>query len=78
MRSRTANHYRDLLARNPSASIGFTLAASAVYAARYGVCEADHHATPEWHEIASAVKARYGENLTVAEVIAAMDAKAQP
>jgi hypothetical protein len=33
---RNAQHFYRLLDQNPDASVGFTLAASAVYAARYG------------------------------------------
>ena len=36
---RNARHYRSLLDRNPNAGVGFSLAAAAVYAARFGVCE---------------------------------------
>lgn len=69
---RDARHYRRLLDQNDSASIGFTLAAAAVYAARYGQCEADDHATEEWKQIARHLKADYGENLTTDEVRAEM------
>ena len=31
-------HYRKMLAKNPNASIGFTLAACMIYAAIYGQC----------------------------------------
>lgn len=65
---RDANHYRRLLDENPNAQVGFTLAASAVYAARYGSCEAADHGTDEWREIARDLKARYGENLDADEV----------
>jgi len=37
---RDANHFRKMFDDNPGAGIGFSLAASAVYAQRYGVCEA--------------------------------------
>lgn len=61
-----------MLAENPSASVGFTLAAAMVYAARYGVCETDHHGTDEWKTIARRLRAEYGETLTVTEVTAEM------
>lgn len=69
---RDARHYRRLLDNNPNASIGFTLAASAVYAERYGVCEAEHHSSEEWKQIARNLKADYGETLTPDEVRAEM------
>jgi hypothetical protein len=65
---RDANHYRQLLDQNPSAQVGFSLAASAVYAARYGSCEAQDHGTDEWREIAHDLKSRYGENLDASDV----------
>jgi hypothetical protein len=65
---RDANHYRRLLDQNPGAQVGFTLAASAVYAAHYGSCEAQDHGTDEWKSIARDLKARYGENLSDDEV----------
>jgi hypothetical protein len=69
---RDKQHFLNMLDRNPSAQVGFALAAAAVYAARYGVCEAKHHNTKEWKEIAHALKAKYGESLSVDEVRAEM------
>lgn len=65
---RDKQHYLRLLDQNPSASVGFALAASAVYAARYGSCEAPDHGTEEWREIARDLKSRYGENLDTDQV----------
>lgn len=65
---RNATHYRNLLDRNPSAGVGFSLAAAAVYAARFGFCEAEQHATDEFRDIARDLRTRYGENLTTYEV----------
>jgi hypothetical protein len=73
---RDATHYRNLIARNPNASVGFTLAASAVYAARYGICEAAHHGTEEWRTIARELKAQWGETLSTSDVLAEMDVEA--
>jgi hypothetical protein len=70
---RDKQHYLDLLDKNPNASVGFSLAAAAVYAARYGICEAEHHGTEEWRGIARALKSKYGENLTVDEVRAEIE-----
>jgi len=71
---RNEQHYRDMLTRNPSAGVGFTLAAAAVYAARYGFCEAEQHTSQEWKTIARRLKSEYGETLTVDEVTREMDA----
>jgi hypothetical protein len=72
---RNEKHYRNLLRSNPSAAVGFTLAASAVYAARYGACEAEHHGTDEWKQIARQLKSDYGEQLTADEARAEMDSE---
>jgi hypothetical protein len=69
---RDAKHFRELLSRNPAASVGFSLAASAVYASRYGTCEAGDHSTDEWKQIARDLKSRYGDNLTIDDVRAEM------
>jgi hypothetical protein len=57
-----------MMRRNPGASVGFSLAAAAVYAAQHGACEAEHRSTDEWRAIARDLKSRYGESLTPAEV----------
>jgi hypothetical protein len=72
---RDAQHYSGLLDQNPSAQVGFSLAASAVYAARYGSCEAADHGTDEWGQIARDLKSRYGESLSADEVRAEMKRK---
>ncbi len=65
---RTKKHYEDLLNRNPNASIGFTLAAQAVFASRHNAFTADDNGSDEWRTIARNLKSRYGENLTVDQV----------
>jgi hypothetical protein len=69
---RDRKHYLSLLAQNPGATVGFTLAASAVYAARFGECEDEHRGTEEWATIARDLKSRYGENLDGDQVRAEM------
>lgn len=69
---RDAKHFKNLINKNPNASIGFTLAASAVYASRYVLCENEHHGTPEWKQIARDLKSKYGETLTAEETLAEM------
>lgn len=70
---RDERHYRRMLEQNQSASIGFTLAAAMVYAARYGACEPADHATDEWKSIARNLKSKYGEQLDHDEVESEMD-----
>jgi hypothetical protein len=65
---RDEQHYRRMLEQNQNASVGFTLAAAMVYAARYGICEPEHHATEEWKTIARRLKSTYGENMEVGEI----------
>jgi hypothetical protein len=65
---RDKQHYLNMLDQNPDAQVGFTLAASAVYAARYVTCEPADHGTQEWSAIARDLKSRYGENLSTDDV----------
>jgi hypothetical protein len=69
---RDAAHYSKMMSDNPSAGVGFTLAASAVYAARYRICEAERHGTEEWRAIARDLKNRYGETLNTDAVVREM------
>lgn len=73
---RNKKHYQDMFDRNPDATVGFSLAASAVYAARYGVCEDEHRGTEEHAAIARALRTKYGDEITIAEVTRAMTATA--
>jgi len=69
MRARTKKHYENMLAKNPDTSIGFTLAADMVYAARHELIDTPKaHAEEEWKNIAINLKRKYGEILTVNEV----------
>jgi hypothetical protein len=70
---RTEQHFRKMLEQNPNASIGFTLAASMIYAARYGTCEAEHHGTDDWNNIARSLKSRYGETVPADDVSTEMN-----
>lgn len=65
---RTKHHYESMLDKNPDASIGFTLAADMIYAARHGAVTPEDRGTDEWKNIARMLKKRYGENLTVEKV----------
>lgn len=63
-----------MLSENPNASIGFSLAADMVYAARHDVINrSGTHGGHEWRAIALNLKSKYGENLTVDEVRTEMD-----
>lgn len=65
----TLSHYQKLLADNPNTSIGFTLAADMVYAARHGVINrSEAHDSDEWQNLARMLKSKYGENLSVEDV----------
>jgi hypothetical protein len=73
---RDEQHYRALLDADHAATVGLALAASAVYAAAHGQCEAADHATDAWREIARRLRARHGEAMSAAEVLAEMDGAA--
>jgi hypothetical protein len=78
MTERNAQHFRAMFTAHPTARIGFVMAASAIYAQRHGICEAEHHEDREWWEIARALKSRYGDTLTVNEVLLEMDSGGSP
>lgn len=70
---RTLTHYQKILSGNPDTTIGFTLAADMIYAARHGMIKrSEAHGSDEWKTIARNLKSRYGENLTVDDVRAEM------
>ncbi len=70
---RDKQHYRKMLAENPSASVAFALAACMVYAARYGMFDNNDRSSGEWKTIARRLRAEYGENLNANQVTAEMD-----
>jgi hypothetical protein len=69
---RDAAHYRRMMMENPDASVGVSLAAAAVYASRYGVCEASDR-NDEYRDIVRSLKRAYGETLDAPTVLEAMD-----
>jgi hypothetical protein len=76
---RTKKHYEDMLDKNPDTSIGFTLAADMVYAAKNGsIKRGDDHGGVEWKNIARLLKSKYGETLSADAVRAEMDAIIEP
>lgn len=79
---RIKKHYENLLNQNPNATVGFTLAAQAVYAAKNGNYpgpnESDGTDVSAWKSIARELKSKYGENLTVEQVREEMAAVIEP
>ena len=70
---RTKKHYEKMLSENPNATIGFTMAADMIFAARHDfINRADDRGGDEWKNIARNLKSKYGEVLTVDEVRAEM------
>ena len=67
-----AEHYWNLLSRKGEATVGFALAASAIYAAKFGVCGSQEIMDEKWLRIAATLKATYGNNLTAEQAIAEM------
>lgn len=65
---RDKKHYEGLLQQNSRATVGFNLAAAMVYAARYGICEAEHYSTDEYRRIARDLRQKYGDVLNCGEV----------
>ena len=50
---RTLTHYQKILSGNPDTTIGFTLAADMIYAARHGMIKrSEAHGSDEWKTIA--------------------------
>ena len=65
----TIAHYEELLTSNPRTTIGFTLAADIIYAARNGAIKrSEARGGDEWRTIALNLKRKYGESLSVDEV----------
>ncbi len=79
---RTKKHYENLLNQNPNTTVGFSLAAQAVYAAKNGNYpgpnESDGTDVATWKNIARELKSKYGENLTVEQVREEMAAVVEP
>lgn len=69
----TEQHYRKLIAENPYATVGFILAARAVYAARYGAYDSCNGGSPRFNSIAKKIANRYGEALNTNELKLEMD-----
>lgn len=77
---RNKKHYENLLNQNPNASVGFPLAAQAVYAAKNGLFyqNDDDFNDATYRTICRSLKSKYGENLTVEQVREEMAAVVEP
>ena len=72
---RTKKQYEKMLSENPNTTIGVTLGADMVYAARHDVIHrAEAHGMDEWRTIVRDLKSTYGECLSVDEVRTEMGA----
>lgn len=71
--TRDAAHYRKMLSENPDTTVEVSRAAAAVYAARYGVCEAEDRDSAAYRQMCRELKQRYGEYLSASDVLAEMD-----
>ncbi len=71
--ARDAQHYQNMMRENPDTSVGVSLAAAAVYAARYGICEAEDRDSAAYRQILRDLMSRYGESLSASGVLAEMD-----
>lgn len=77
---RTKKHYENLLNQNPNTSVGFSLAAQAVYAAKNGMFDQndDNFDDATYRTICRSLKSKYGENLSVDEVRTEMASAIEP
>jgi hypothetical protein len=73
--TRDEHFYRTLLSHNSDAEVVVSLAASAMYAAKYGACEPADRTRLEYKILLRKLREKYkGRNLSVSETIAEMDA----
>ena len=72
---RDEHFYRNMLNNESGAEINVALAASAVYAAKFGVCEPADKTRLEYKQLLRKLREKYKErNLSVNETIKEMDA----
>lgn len=69
----TEKHYRDMVCDNPHATVGFVLAARAIYATRHGSFDTRDGDTRQFRDIATELANKYGEALTTNEMKLEMD-----
>ena len=66
--------YRNMLSHESGSEINISLAASAVYAAKYGACEPADKTRTEYKILLRTLREKYeGRNLSVSETITEMD-----
>ena len=66
--------YRNMMSHEEGAEIGVSLAASAVYATKYGACEPADKTRLEYKQLLRKLREKYkGRNLSVSETIIEMD-----
>jgi hypothetical protein len=71
---RDEHFYRDMLNHNSDAEIGVSIAASAIYAAKYGACEPADRTRVEYKILLRRLREKYqGRGLSVSETITEMD-----
>ena len=70
-----AGNFREMIADNPNATWGVSLAANAVYASKYGYYgdKLGHRRDERWVRIARHLRDTYGESLDGEELLAEMD-----
>jgi hypothetical protein len=67
--------YRNMMSHESGAEIGVSIAASAVYAAKYGACEPADKTRIEYKILLRTLREKYkGRNLSASETITEMDA----
>ena len=72
---RDEHFYRTMMSNEAGAEISASLAASAVYAAKYGACDPADRTRLEYKQLLRKLREKYKErNLSVSETIKEMDA----
>jgi len=67
--------YRNMMSHEAGAEIVVSIAASAVYATKYGACEPADKTRVEYKQLLRKLREKYkGKNLSVSETIKEMDA----
>ena len=71
---RDEQFYRNMMSHESSTEIGISIAASAVYAAKYGACEPADKTRLEYKQLLRKLREKYkGKNLSASETITEMD-----
>ena len=71
---RDEQFYRNMMSHESGTEIGISIAASAVYAAKYGACEPADKTRIEYKQLLRKLREKYkGKNLSASETITEMD-----